>query len=308
MNSNDNRQLTVTPRDQQQTKLASDRDKAAAIMRDQIDRLYDGPQPQTVTQTPVADDNPYEQTHDAGHEATATQWQHYHSAWQQYYQQYYERYYLAEHTKLAQTQIAQASLARSTQSATAPEIMTEEKAVDEIRSDLRSKIEHHAKNVRKSRHFIPVISALVVMSLFLFLQYNRLFIGQLKSWVSPGSIAAQNIIIDPTTSTVVGPEPKIVQSKMHSEAASFIIRYPARARIRAKRATRYFWATRQTTYSTMATINSSSSSSNSSPKVTHFILTTTRYATPTQSQVLKQSCQTKSQNLYCPRISRQLRL
>ena len=218
MNSNDNRQLTVTPRDQQQTKLASDRDKAAAIMRDQIDRLYDGPQPQTVTQTPVADDNPYEQTHDAGHEATATQWQHYHSAWQQYYQQYYERYYLAEHTKLAQTQIAQAPLARSTQSATAPEIMTEEKAVDEIRSDLRSKIEHHAKNVRKSRHFIPVISALVVMSLFLFLQYNRLFIGQLKSWVSPGSIAAQNIIIDPTTSTVVGPEPKIVIPKINVDA------------------------------------------------------------------------------------------
>lgn len=69
MQPNDNRQLTVNPRNQQ--PLHSDRDRAAEVMRQQIDRIYDEPKKSTE-KSDGAHTNPYEHTHDnsEGHNAS----------------------------------------------------------------------------------------------------------------------------------------------------------------------------------------------------------------------------------------------
>jgi sortase A len=190
-------------------------------MRDQIDRIYDHPQKAPAPLATV-DQNPYEQTHDnqAGHTASDAQWQRYHSAWQQYYQQYYDRYYQAQHAKLSQRQALSATAIASVAPAQddTQTSVSEDKAIDEIKNDLTSKIQKHSSKIRKSRHFVPIMSALVVMSLFLFLQYNRMITAQVKSFISPGSIAAQNIILDPTLDTKVGPEPRMIIPKINVDA------------------------------------------------------------------------------------------
>lgn len=221
MQPKDNRQLSVSPRDHQTSSTRTDRDRAASVMRDQIDRIYDHPQKAPAPLAKV-DQNPYEQTHDnqAGHTASDAQWQRYHSAWQQYYQQYYDRYYQAQHAKLSQRQALSATAIASvapTQDDTQTSV-SEDKAIDEIKNDLTSKIQKHSSKIRKSRHFVPIMSALVVMSLFLFLQYNRMITAQVKSFISPGSIAAQNIILDPTLDTKVGPEPRMIIPKINVDA------------------------------------------------------------------------------------------
>lgn len=221
MQPNDNRQLNVAPRTPPTSSGPSDRDRAAAVMRDQINRIYDHPADQQPQPVAIPSANPYDQTHDdqRGHNTSDTQWQRYHSAWQQYYQQYYDRYYRAHHARIAaSSQSDGATTIINTPVETTDENLTPEKAVEEIRSDLRKNIEKHGKKIRKSRHFVPIISALIVMSLFLFLQYNRVIIAQVKSFVSPGSIAAQNIVLDPASSTNVGPEPRIVIPKINVDA------------------------------------------------------------------------------------------
>lgn len=42
--------------------------------------------------------------------------------------------------------------------------------------------------------------------------------AQVKSFISPGSIAAQNIILDPTLDTKVGPEPRMIIPKINVDA------------------------------------------------------------------------------------------
>ncbi len=215
MQPNDNRQLTVTPRNKPVPR--NDRDRAAEVMRDQIDRIYD--QPHKTPQTQAVNTNPYEQTHDnsEGHNTSSAQWQRYHSAWQQYYQQYYERYYRAQHAR-AEQQKPVITAAASPTANISTQTVTEDKAIEEIRNDLTSKIQHHTSKIRKNRHFVPIISALIVMSLFMFLQFNRVIVGQVKTFISPGSIAAQNIIVDPTLDTKVGPEPRMIIPKINVDA------------------------------------------------------------------------------------------
>lgn len=213
----------------------SSRDAAAAIMRQQIDTLYDDTSSTTAqppqTATVATADDPYDRSHDnrQSHAATSTDWQHYHSAWQTYYQQYYDRYYRSQHEKIstelkkerdaraaAQKQAADAITHAETIAATTP--LSEDKAIDEIRNDLLGKIQNASKKIRSSRHFVPLLSALVVMSLFMFLQFNRLIIGQVRTFISPGSITAQNIIVDPINNTKVGQEPRIVIPKINVDA------------------------------------------------------------------------------------------
>lgn len=230
--ADDQRNFSVPPRNYLSSS-GSDRDRAAALMRQQIDQLYDDTSPArdaSPTRT-----SPYQKTHATARTATASDWQQYHTAWQQYYQQYYDRYYRSQHEKMT-LELAKERTARETaqqQAASATTqgkqaeqhkhhaettALTQDRAIDEIRSDLRSKIQHHAQKARKSRHFVPVISALVVMSLFLFLQYNRLIVGQVRAYISPGSITSQNIIIDPMADVKVDPAPRMIIPKINVDA------------------------------------------------------------------------------------------
>ncbi len=195
-------------------------------------------QPQPQTATPVV--KPAPQTESQGHrlntapptgttaattsqptqlanstpQATPDQWQQYHSAWQKYYQMYYERYY-ANHLN------AQQSPAQQPQ-ANAPEaadtLSPQQQAIRDLRSKIRNTVNDSAKKVRNSRHFIPALAGTMVMLAFVFLQYNRVILGTVAAYTSPGNIEPQNIIVDPSIDTKVSAEPKIIIPKINVDA------------------------------------------------------------------------------------------
>lgn len=218
-NQSDNRSLSVPSRDDATDSRTDSRDAATQLMRDQIDRIYDS----SATSNQVAP-RPVD-NHD---------WQHYHTQWQQYYQQYYQRYYVQQVEKHRQEQsLKQAAAeadARSRMPAPLPpedktkdkqadkDGMTRDEAVSEIRNEIVTKIQDQTKKVKKSRHFVPILSALAVMLVFMLLQYNRFLIAQVKAYVSPGSLASQNLIVDPLANTNVGPEPKLIIPKINVDA------------------------------------------------------------------------------------------
>ena len=227
MQPNDMKHVSVPARDNSQPAQRPDRDLAVALMRQQIDNLYD--EPNSAQPEPKAEEleHTYDHTHDNTEvkDVNGDQWQRYHTAWQQYYQQYYERYYLSQAHAREQRRLAEGSLlkvsrqSRDTTPDTAEDgIVTKDKALHEIRSDLTSKIESHAKRVRSSRHFVPILSAVAVMILFLFLQYNRLVVAQVKAYISPGSINPQNVILADAADVKVGPEPRLIIPKINVDA------------------------------------------------------------------------------------------
>lgn len=150
-----------------------------------------------------ASDSPYERTHSESHlQADDDRWKQYHSAWQKYYQEYYRRYYQSTHS--------QPNSAADNEQAVSPE-----SAIDDLRSQLRTNIKQKSQKIRKSRHFVPLIAALSVMVVFLFLQYNRIIFANVAAYVSPGNIEPQNIIVDPNLTMQVGPDPRLIIPKIN---------------------------------------------------------------------------------------------
>ena len=196
------------------------------------------PQPQPQAATPVV--KPLSQTEPQGHrlnttpptdttvattsqptqlanstpQATPDQWQQYHSAWQKYYQMYYERYY-ANHLNAQQSPAQQPQV--STPEA-ADTLSPQQQAIRDLRSKIRSTVNDSAKKVRNSRHFIPALAGTMVMLAFVFLQYNRVILGTVAAYTSPGNIEPQNIIVDPSVDTKVSAEPKIIIPKINVDA------------------------------------------------------------------------------------------
>lgn len=207
-----------------------DQSAAANVIRSQIDALYgDSPVAHTLDQQ-VAE-NPYERTHQPHPQPQADQWKAYHSAWQNYYQKYYEAYY-------TQTAAQQAHQEREKQRAqphngqmnahsvkeifsaqTDLEATTEELSKDqalfELRQKLLGKVQQRATTIRRSRHFVPILAALSVVIIFLFLQYNRVLIATVNAYVSPGAIDPQNIVIEPTGEAVVSADPRLIIPKIN---------------------------------------------------------------------------------------------
>ncbi len=214
----------------------------ANVLRSQIDALYGdqpvatpaaNPQAAAPQQTQEEAANPYERTHAANPQPQAEQWKAYHSAWQNYYQKYYEAYY----TQQAQQAQAEAKTVapEPQQIASAPqtaqqsqgfftahtdleettEDLSKDQALFELRQKLLGKVRHQAKKIRRSKHFIPIVSALAVVLIFVFLQYNRVFFATVNAYVSPGSIDPQNIVIDPSGGTTVGPDARLVIPKIN---------------------------------------------------------------------------------------------
>lgn len=196
---------------------------AAQLVRTQIDSLYDA---SAQTSTPLADSNPYERTHAANPQPDPDQWKQYHSAWQTYYQKYYEGYY-THHLSRAQQALDTKQQAPSveqqgyfTHQPNEPEqqpdaALSKEEALFDLRQRLLTQVSDSAKKVRKSRHFVPITAAILVVLIFIFLQYNRVFISNVMAYVTPGSIDPQNIVIDPSTDVTVGPESRLVIPKIN---------------------------------------------------------------------------------------------
>lgn len=206
----------------------SNQNAAANVIRSQIDSLYGSnatasPQPQAQEAA-----NPYDRTHETHPQPQAEQWKQYHSAWQTYYQKYYEGYYEAQKTKAqAQTPVATQQPAQAigsastgyfsdqTDLAATTEDLNKDQALFELRQKLLGKVQHSAKKIRGSRHFIPIAASLAVVLIFVFLQYNRVFIATVNAYVSPGSINQQNIVVDPTNDASVTQDPRLVIPKIN---------------------------------------------------------------------------------------------
>ena len=212
---------------------------AANVIRTQIDTLYSGevhaesvvkadptsqaaPQSQQQTGT-------YHRTHNPHPLPEAQQWAEYHTAWQNYYQKYYENYYTAQAKSSVQSLAEKANVAPEQSSGKKegyfehqPEVVEEtaeelsnDQALFELRQKLLGKVQASATKIRKSRHFIPILSAVAVVLIFVFIQYNQIFIANVKAFVSPGNIDPQNIVIDPTSDNAVSQDPRIIIPKIN---------------------------------------------------------------------------------------------
>ena len=195
---------------QPQSQAATPVVKPVSQTEPQSHRLNTAP----PTGTTVATTSQPTQLANSTPQATPDQWQQYHSAWQKYYQMYYERYY-ANHLN------AQQSPAQQPQ-ASAPEaadtLSPQQQAIRDLRSKIRNTVNDSAKKVRNSRHFIPALAGTMVMLAFVFLQYNRVILGTVAAYTSPGNIEPQNIIVDPSIDTKVSAEPKIIIPKINVDA------------------------------------------------------------------------------------------
>lgn len=196
----------------------SQQDSAANVIRTQIDGLYSNTD---ETQPAAEESHPYQRTHSQHPLPEAEQWKQYHSAWQNYYQKYYENFYTAQASQTQNTSAGDQSKDGyfSNQPAGQAPAHTEEisndEALVELRQKLLGRVQSSADKIRKSRHFIPIISALAVVLIFVFIQYNQVFIANVKAYVSPGSIDPQNIVVDPTTDVVVSQDPRLIIPKIN---------------------------------------------------------------------------------------------
>ena len=211
-------------------------DDAAALIRQQIAQIYDSAKEPTVTQPiqaqpPQAQPQSVPQTYQQVYRDTPSEpdWQTYHSAWQSYYQQYYHRYYLhqlhAQRQQVAATPAQPQASSQAKQPYEPPketvtgrvdEPDTAKREVKKIKSRVRQDIEERATKLKKSPHFKPIMSGVVVGLLFLIVQFNSIIAADFKLYVSPGTATDQggSIIIDPTSTASVGPNPEIIIPKI----------------------------------------------------------------------------------------------
>jgi len=215
---------------------ATSQEAAANLVRAQIDNLFNKTpvspvatvQPQTQTQAPaqpvqVKDTNPYERTHADNPQPVLDQWKQYHSAWQTYYQKYYEGYYTHHLTKAKESlqpvqtvpTTPESIFTHQPDTPESDEPITKDEALFDLRQKLLSRVSESAKKVRKSRHFVPITAAVIVVLIFVFLQYNRVLIGTVMAYVSPGNIDPQNIVVDPTTNVSVPADPLLIIPKIN---------------------------------------------------------------------------------------------
>lgn len=203
-----NSQKSTPPRD----IAVPSRDAAVNVVRGQLDAIYGNDSAVVSADTPPAtqqDTTQQEVVQKTSRQAqTADSWEQYHSAWQDYYQKYYAHYY-ADHVNKVLTEHKTNETAKEADDSKTPQ------TVETLRGKIQEKVHQNAKKARKSRHFIPISAAVVVMLVFAFLQYNSVLIGTVQAYVSPGTIDPQNIVVDPTATVQVGPEPKLIIPKIN---------------------------------------------------------------------------------------------
>ena len=169
----------------------------ANIVRHQIEEIYEH-KAHPISQSTHQDYHPHRSI-------SVEEWSKYHSAWQDYYQKYYEGYY-NYYLSNAQQNGANADSVANQQTDQQP--MQEQ--TKKLRSEINNKVKEKLKKTKKSRHFIPIFAGLAVMLIIALVQYNRLIIGTVSAYVSPGAIDPQNIIVDPNSTSVISKEPSLV--------------------------------------------------------------------------------------------------
>jgi sortase A len=212
---NDDPKQTPAPVGDEDTsaeQLADSSKHAADVTREQIKHIYESNPPNVPEgkQPPKSESerpeepksqSPYARTHKKDFD-----WREYHSAWQTYYQEYYRRYYHHLNSK------------KSLQEGEKPDAVVgdDSERVEALKKDVVTQVKRHATKIKRSHHFWPLITAAVVGVSFLFVQFNSIVFAQVGSYVSPGALEGQKLIIpDPTGSTKVGPEPRLIIPKIN---------------------------------------------------------------------------------------------
>lgn len=198
---------------------SAQRDAATRLVRDQLDAIYNQDpkitspsgsvshqnRPQHVARSDKHHTGNNHATTAHGHQDPQQHMKQYHNQWQQYYQRYYENYYVGHlHNAIEKEKKAR---------------QTPEEAHQEEMAAMRQKILRKAKTgaskARKSRHFVPLISAVVTVVVVAFLQYNQIIIANVQAYVSPGAIDPQNIVVDPNASAQVSSDPRLIIPKIN---------------------------------------------------------------------------------------------
>jgi sortase A len=218
---NDQRTDPIKPPEREGINDANQRE-AANVIRGDIDRIFNnGGSPTAEAEESIKQEYAKELSKETKKESGNSDvhiaqdnidghWKQYHSSWQSYYKQYYERYYLNH--------------VHSLKTADTPDPTPNEKledndeAVNELRDKLLKTVQDQATTVRKSRHFAPIATAVLVALIFLFLEFNRFVFASVQAYVAPGGANPQAVIVEGVDNGTVGPDPKLIIPKINVEA------------------------------------------------------------------------------------------
>lgn len=225
-----------------QRNQSTDAERATELARRSVSRTYarDG-QPNSMPQAPVTNQvfttqnqidqidtqNPTSSTEESPqpqHHIMREEpydWNTYHHAWQQYYHQYFYRYYASwwqqQRQQLSESQ-KQAHPESQPQTATPQPLQpSDEDSTRQLRDSIRQSISNASSKAQRSNHFKPLLSAALVATIFLAINYNQVVIGAIRQYVSPGDVVTTPVIVEPNVN-VVGQDPKIIIPKIGVEA------------------------------------------------------------------------------------------
>ena len=196
------------------------RQTAAAILRQKVLAAYNEAETgQTMNQ---GGESSYKQE-PIKTEIKNQDWQKYHSAWQNYYQQYYSEYYAKAARQYLQTEKLKQERAKHDEErlidthavATKNELEAQD-VEDALKSRIRERARTNFKNLRRRRHFMPLMAGAAVVLVLLFLQYNRLIFAPIMAYIAPGNSEDTGITaIDPTATVAPTADPRLLIPKLN---------------------------------------------------------------------------------------------
>ncbi len=172
----------------------------------------------------------------------AEQWKKYHTAWTGYYNNYYKEYYAKqrgaqegvgtdvahEGAETGATRVDRRTGSGAVMAGRAPDSGATElkplpasrrtRFADRVKHRLQSGTKKAAEKVKRSRLFWSIVIGSATVVIALFLQYNRLFVGTVKAYISPnGGETASMTEIDPTLTTAVDGRALLIIPKINVE-------------------------------------------------------------------------------------------
>ena len=140
----------------------------------------------------------------------------YHQAWQNYYQKYYENYYIAA------LQEQQARFAKQQAEVVDSREDDGKLSQAEVQQRLQSDIikEAQEKSPKRKLPFWawPLIVAIIVVLVFLFLQYNSVVAAKIAAFITPGNAETQTIIVGDGNNQPVSTSPRVIIPKINVNA------------------------------------------------------------------------------------------
>ena len=133
-------------------------------------------------------------------------WNKYHTAWQNYYQKYYENYYVSELNKAKNNIPASQPFEQPSQDSS---------NIDNLNKKIKFQIQTTAGKIKKSKHFWPIIAAICVMLIVFIFQYSVVIVANIKSYISPGYITGDDLVINPTDDITISSDPKLIIPKIN---------------------------------------------------------------------------------------------